>query len=857
MISKIFSVVRAAGLLAFLLTSPTWAATTAFTFNISGTGSSSSGAYNAAGSGTVSPFGNVNFANTGSLTQIAGNSATDSGSFSFIFASGDSFQATFSGIILNNVGQGIQASGTATISGGTGQFSNASGSTSFTFATVATGNHVFSCSMTGTGSITTASAASSVITVGPPALAFSFVQGSTATASQAVIVNNPLQQPVTFSADAGAATWLSVSPASGTIQPLASASVIVTANPSGLTANTYSAAVTLAVSGQQFVVTVNATVTSAQLALAISQTGLEFKAEAGAGASPSQSITVLNQGSGTLNWSATPSTLVGGWLSVSPTTGTAGESTSVSVNPTNLPAGDYYGLVRFTAAGASNSPQSAIVVLNVLPTNSSVLGAIVLPTGIIFVGDQGGANPASQVVTVTDYSSQSFGVTVTPLFQQGSGWLSTTPASATVTSAQPAQFPVSIDTSGLQAGVYFADLQFVFSDGSAQGVVVLLVVTPPGVVLGDSRSAPEAREVPQATQVARPLATAAACTPTKLLPVSTVLGPSFTEVAAWPTPLAIQVVDDCGSLMGPGNVVASFSTGDPPLSFLSLGGGMWSATWQPNYVTTAASVVITVQAQSLQPALTGTVQISGTLNPNQSAPAINTGGAVSAASFAANIPLAPGGFISIFGSNFAPQSNKATSLPLVATLGGTQAILAGETLPLLFTNGGQINAIVPYDITPNSTQQLIVQQDMAYSLPQTVTVASAQPGVFTQDQSGKGIGVIVVVPPDGPQFEVDSSHAATAGDALVIYCAGLGTVNPLVATGSAAPSSPLAYTSKTVTVTIGNQPAKVLYAGLAPNFAGLYQVDVLVPSGVAAAADVPVVLTVDGISSPPVTVPIQ
>jgi uncharacterized protein (TIGR03437 family) len=309
--------------------------------------------------------------------------------------------------------------------------------------------------------------------------------------------------------------------------------------------------------------------------------------------------------------------------------------------------------------------------------------------------------------------------------------------------------------------------------------------------------------------------------------------------------------------MGPGNVVASFSTGDPPLSFLSLGGGMWSATWQPNYVTTAASVVITVQAQSLQPALTGTVQISGTLNPNQSAPAINTGGAVSAASFAANIPLAPGGFISIFGSNFAPQSNKATSLPLVATLGGTQAILAGETLPLLFTNGGQINAIVPYDITPNSTQQLIVQQDMAYSLPQTVTVASAQPGVFTQDQSGKGIGVIVVVPPDGPQFEVDSSHAATAGDALVIYCAGLGTVNPLVATGSAAPSSPLAYTSKTVTVTIGNQPAKVLYAGLAPNFAGLYQVDVLVPSGVAAAADVPVVLTVDGISSPPVTVPIQ
>jgi uncharacterized protein (TIGR03437 family) len=245
------------------------------------------------------------------------------------------------------------------------------------------------------------------------------------------------------------------------------------------------------------------------------------------------------------------------------------------------------------------------------------------------------------------------------------------------------------------------------------------------------------------------------------------------------------------------------------------------------------------------------------LNPNQNAPAIFAGGVVSAASFAANAPLAPGGFTSIFGANFAAGPSSAGSLPLVTTLGGTQAILAGEALPLFFTSSGQINAIIPYDIAPNATQQLIVQQNLAYSLPEPVTLAPAQPGVFTQDQSGMGIGVIVVVQPDGTQFEIDSSHAATAGDALVIYCAGLGAVNPLVATGSAAPTSSLAKTSNTVTVTIGNQPAQVLFAVLAPGFAGLYQVNVLVPSGITPAVNVPVILAQGGLASPPVTIPIQ
>ncbi len=138
-----------------------------------------------------------------------------------------------------------------------------------------------------------------------------------------------------------------------------------------------------------------------------------------------------------------------------------------------------------------------------------------------------------------------------------------------------------------------------------------------------------------------------------------------------------------------------------------------------------------------------------------------------------------------------------------------------------------------------------------------VTVAPADPAVFTINGSGKGSGIIVVVKPDGTQFVADATHPASAGDALVIYCTGLGVVKPPVTAGSPAPVKPPSNTAKMVTVTIGGKPAKSLFAGLTPNFAGLYQVNVVVPSGITAGPNVSVELTVAGSSSPLVTIPIK
>jgi uncharacterized protein (TIGR03437 family) len=200
--------------------------------------------------------------------------------------------------------------------------------------------------------------------------------------------------------------------------------------------------------------------------------------------------------------------------------------------------------------------------------------------------------------------------------------------------------------------------------------------------------------------------------------------------------------------------------------------------------------------------------------------------------------------------------SSAQSFPYLTSLGGTQVLLGGEPLPLEVTSGGQINAVIPYDATVNGVQQLIVQRNGMDSMPEALLLAPSQPAVFTLDQSGKGAGAIVVIKADGSQFVNGPLSPATAGDALVIYGTGLGAVSPPVSAGAAAPVLPLSYAG-TTTVTIGGKPAQVLFAGLTPGYTALYQINVVVPTGIAAASNVPLVISTGGASSPAVTVSIH
>jgi uncharacterized protein (TIGR03437 family) len=682
------------------------------------------------------------------------------------------------------------------------------------------------------------------VSVDPGSLSFTSTQASTASLSQTVVVSNRNKQAqnisVTTDTNSGG-KWLSAS-GGGSVSAFGTSSITVTVDPRGLPAGTYAGTVSMTISPAALnaSVAVLLTLSSSQRQIQLSQTGLRFQTVAGGAVPTPQSVSVLNSGSGSLSFSASTSTVTGGtWLSVSPTAGVADSSSSptlsVRANPAGLTPGDYYGTVAVSAGGVDNSPQTLSVVFNVAPVGTD-LGAFVQPAGLIFIASAGGTNPASKTISITNPSPAPLTFTAALFFGQDNKWFTVQPSSGTVSATSPAQLVVQPTITGLTAGVYTGDLTLFFNPSRVvKHVAIVLVVTSSG-----------STAEPTATSRVAPLA--AGCIPTKLVPVFTQLGAGFATVAAWPTPIEATVVDDCGAFMTSGNVVASFSSGDPALSLVSLRDGRWSATWQPR--SSASQVTITVKAQQIAPPLQGSQAIGGALAENPVTPAIAAGGVTSAAGGVLHEALSPGSFISIYGTHLSAGQNISNALPFPTQLGATQVIIAGRQLPLYFAADGQINAIIPYDVPVNTTQQLIVTNGPAISVPEPVVISSVHPAVFTRLGTAAAYGY----KPDGTKFLVDTAHPVSAGDIIEVYCTGLGPVDQPVIAGTA---SPLANTTNAVTVKVGGKDSKVLFAGLAPGLAGVYQLDATIPSGVTAGNDVPLVVIVAGEQSAPVTMPVR
>jgi adhesin/invasin len=205
--------------------------------------------------------------------------------------------------------------------------------------------------------------------------------------------------------------------------------------------------------------------------------------------------------------------------------------------------------------------------------------------------------------------------------------------------------------------------------------------------------------------------------------------------------------------------------------------------------------------------------------------------------------------------NLSDGVGQSNGLPLPQQLNGTQVLLGNQPLPILYTSTGQLNVQVPYTVPVNTQYQLTVQHGNTLSVPQSLVVAQAQPGIFTVNQQGTGQGSIV------KSDQVTLAQPGTPagiGEVIVIYCTGLGAVTPAVKEGSPAPTTPpLSTTVNPVTVTIGGQSAPVAFAGLTPGYAGLYQVNVVVSTGITTGDAVPVVLNVAGQTSPAVTMAVK
>ena len=213
----------------------------------------------------------------------------------------------------------------------------------------------------------------------------------------------------------------------------------------------------------------------------------------------------------------------------------------------------------------------------------------------------------------------------------------------------------------------------------------------------------------------------------------------------------------------------------------------------------------------------------------QAQPAISPGGTVNAADYSRD--FAPGAIVSIFGTNLATTSGGAVSVPLPTSLVGTSVELVNgasvQSLPLFYVSPSQINTELPYGLAPG-TVQIRVRTAAGTSATDTINVVARAPKIFTVDFTGAGAGIIT-----NAGFSITTqANPVKPGDNIIIWLNSLGETNPPVVAGNAAPGGPVtapATIADTVTVTIGGKSAKVTFAGAAPAYSGLYQVNVQAP----------------------------
>ncbi len=223
----------------------------------------------------------------------------------------------------------------------------------------------------------------------------------------------------------------------------------------------------------------------------------------------------------------------------------------------------------------------------------------------------------------------------------------------------------------------------------------------------------------------------------------------------------------------------------------------------------------------------GNVYITDTVNSvvrelQGTLPTVSTNGVVNAASFAPRI--SPGALATVFGSNFA-LTNAGAQTPLPTSVESVSVSVNGQLAPVLYVTPTQVNFQVPWE-TALGPATVTVAVNGGPSNAVTVNVLGAAPGLFSTS-SGQAIV-------QNSDYTLNSpTNPAKVGSTIVAYLSGSGTVSPPVADGAIAPIGTLVYLNSGSSATIGSSTAQVAFAGLAPGFVGLVQVNIVVPSGLA------------------------
>ena len=291
--------------------------------------------------------------------------------------------------------------------------------------------------------------------------------------------------------------WLSIGPRGG-VTP---ASPAINVTSTGLKPGTYNGSIIFNWAGgsQNLPISFIVGQVATPIVTATSAT-IPFSGIIGQKGPTAQKVTISNTGGNTLVWRATAVTAIGGaWLAITPLTGTIAPHLSTPITVTakllaTLTAGTYTGTITITGTDRLGHPANGSPLL--IPVNFVVqapCSVTATTPALVFQGVAGGANPATQTITVSVIGACTGNVTVTPtaILASGTGWLAVSPSPATVISGGSATFTVTVASSALATGKYTGSISLaavnrgIAISGSPHVVgITLNVLAPPALTAG-------------------------------------------------------------------------------------------------------------------------------------------------------------------------------------------------------------------------------------------------------------------------------------------------------------------------------------------------------------------------------------
>jgi uncharacterized protein (TIGR03437 family) len=230
-------------------------------------------------------------------------------------------------------------------------------------------------------------------------------------------------------------------------------------------------------------------------------------------------------------------------------------------------------------------------------------------------------------------------------------------------------------------------------------------------------------------------------------------------------------------------------------------------------------------------------------------PTIGAGGVVMNGSFTS--PVAPGSYVSIFGTSLTDYTDAVTAATLPMSLDyvtvsvdvpSANLSVPAHILHVTRLSGyDQIDIQFPWELKDQTSAQMkVTLNEFEPGNVVTVPVANYAPTFFhatvdALDYPGNKV--------------ITSANPVARGSTVQLFAHGLGPVNNQPDSGSYATDASATTTTKPV-VKIGGQPAQVNFSGLAPNYPGEYQINAVVPPGIGTGPQ-PISITIGGVTSPP------